>query len=114
MIHKYTDNIAYLFKKDDTDNDLVFEVTGKIFQYNKVMRKRRLQDMMTGQFVMSTEEVYRTDWQLGFKTGDKISFTKIPTEDDSTIIDSVIDTPIMQEGNKHRKQEYYDYDLTLV
>lgn len=114
MIHKYTDNFAYLFKKVTTDNDLTYEETGKIFQYNKVIKKRRLQDVMTGQFVPSTEKLYRTDWQLDFAMGDKISYTKIPTEDDFDIIESAIDTPIMQEGNKHRTKQYYDYDLTLI
>ena len=114
MIHKYTDNIAYLFKKITTDNDLEFEVTGQIFQYNKIIKKRKLQDVMTGQFVMATEEIYRTDWQLDFKTGDKIAYTNLPTEDDHNIIKDSIDTPIMNEGNKHRKQQFYDFDLTLT
>ena len=114
MIHKNTQNIAYLFKKDNTDNDLEYEVDGRIFQYDVVLKKRRVENVMTGQFVTETDEVWRTDWQRDFKMGDKVSHLKIPTEDDFRVIESAIDSPIMQEGNKHRTQVYYSYDLMLT
>ena len=114
MIHKYTDNIAYLFKKNTTDNDLTYEVDGIIFQYNLVKKFRKHIDPITNTYITDTSMVYRTDWQLDFKMGDKIANAKSPTEDDFSVINTADDKPIHTAGNKHRTRDYFEYDLTIV
>ena len=114
MLHKYTDNIGYRFKRKDTDNTLDYEVEGQIFQYDKIIKTRKLLDPMTNTYITDTTEVWRTDWQLDFKLTDKLSKTNTPTEDDFLVIVSTGDKPIRAEGNKHRIKEYYEYDLTIT
>ena len=113
MLHKYTDNIGYRFKRIDVENDLTYSTEGEIFQYNKIIKTRKLLDPLTNTYITDTTEVWRTDWQHNFKATDKLSFTNRPTEDDYTVIVSIIDKPILTEGNKHRTKEYYDYDITV-
>ena len=114
MLHKYTDNIAYLFKRSTVNNDLTYSAEGQIFQFNKIKKSRRSLDALTNTYITSTDEVWRTDWQLDFKMHDKVAMTNTPTEDDFSMIVLADDKPILTEGNKHRTKEYYDYDLTVT
>ena len=114
MLHKYTDNIAYLFKRITVDESLTYEVDGEIFQYNLVKKFRKHLDPISGTYITDTSMVYRTDYQLNFKMGDKIANMRIPTEDDFSVINTADDKPIHTAGNKHRTRNYFEYDLTIV
>lgn len=122
---KYTDNIAYLFKKKDNvkgaSPNREWETEGLPFYCSKGMTTKRTFNPIAGMYKYSSDEVLRTTTQVRERYGvdfdeyDRIAFTPTPRNDvnqqDYSIIISVIEKPYKQEGNKHRTANYSEYEI---
>jgi len=113
MREKYTDQIAYLFKKDRTDNDLSYHEIGQPFYCNLEVKNKSSLNAMTGTYMSSATEILKTTTQLSFEEHDRIAFVSHPTDDTYYMIIAVELKPFRTRGAKHRRTPLYEYWLTL-
>ena len=112
----YKNNVAYLHKRITTDNTPDWEVDGTPFYCNRVNVKVSKWTPIAGFDSGTVVEVLKTTTQLNFERNDKITFQRLPYNDvnngDFSMIGEIEPKPILEEGNKHRNKQYYEYWIT--
>ena len=113
----YKNDVAYLHKRIITDNTADWDEDGTPFYCNRESVKRSKWNPQANTYSGSLEEIIKTTTQLEFEINDKITFESTPLNDtdngDVSIISAINPKPIMGKGNKHRKQVYYEYWITI-
>jgi hypothetical protein len=112
-IQKYKNNIAYLFKRVRTDNTLEWQAEGTAFYCNRETVNKTIWNGMSNVSHGTTTELIKTTTQLEFEINDKISFVKNPNPNDIGLISEINPKPFMEQGNKHRRVNYYEYWITI-
>lgn len=113
MREKYTDNIAWLFLKDRSDNDLEYLEIGQPFYCNREIKSRNSLNPMTGMHMGSADEILKTTTQLSFSEHDRVAFTEQPTDDQYSMILKIDEKPLYGRGNKHRGSRQNEYWITI-
>ncbi len=113
MREKYTNNIAYLFKRIKADNTISYVEMGLPFYCNKEFKNKRSLNAMTGLYMNSASKILKTTTQIDFGEHDRISFVSNPTDDNYSMIVSIDIKPLYGRGNKHNSVTKNEYWITI-
>lgn len=113
MREKYTDNIAYLFKRLKADNTISYVEIGVPFYCNKEVKNKRSLNPMTGIYMPSANEILKTTSQISFEEHDRVSFVSNPTDDNYSMITAIDVRPYYSRGNKHSSSSKNEYWITI-
>ena len=118
MIQKYMNNIGYLHKRVTTDNEPDWDDDSTAFYCNRETVSVSAWNPQANVSSGTLEEIIKTTAQLNFEINDKIAFFPQPLNDvnsgDASLITAIEPKPIMEQGNKHRTEQYYEYRITIA
>ena len=125
MKQKYTQKIGYLYKKKPYIKDATksykdadtHESEGTPFYCSEFQKTRRVEVPMSNAYRTVTETILKTTAQLDFEEHDRIAFVENPqnnvNDQDFSNIVSARQIPILEKGAKYRRQDYYEWEITI-